>query len=353
MASPSSSSGGSGKLDRGELLNTLGKIHGNINKMIGSTQFRGHFTVDYGRTQGRINNVLGQTDKTNEETDKDLTKTEHAIKRTKRSRGLMSTFIFGGPLAGIAFTIVGGLILITLARIAWRKWKKTYMPETDGKKDKVFGFTIPGVGAIKAFAIGIYNFVKFGIPIYIEKLSRFFKGVYEDLFGKSGCLRNVEMIKITAKKLIGAWIIGHTKKVGGALMKIIGKLIAFIPGFGPFAQFIIEFAPEIYTFITTQLMLMWQNKNAEAVAEGEDAARKAKKAATQAFGKLRKQVIRLGRRIKPFAPPEAIPNLMTPNYVPGDIMRNRPKRAAIYRRPTKAKFSNSASSSQEREKTLA
>lgn len=33
---------------------------------------------------------------------------------------------------------------------------------------------------------------------------------------------------------------------------------------------------------------------------------------------------------------------MTPNYTPGDIMRNRPQRAAIYRRPTKAKFTKYA-----------
>ena len=36
---------------------------------------------------------------------------------------------------------------------------------------------------------------------------------------------------------------------------------------------------------------------------------------------------------------------MTPNYTPGDIMRNRPKRAAIYRRPTKAKFNLAHASS--------
>lgn len=159
--------------------------------------------------------------------------------------------IFGGPLGALMFTVVGGLILITLARIAWRKWKKAYMPQTDKKKFTIFGIPIPGVNEIKAFAIGIYNFVRVGIPNKLARLKHFFTGVYSTLFGKNGCLRNVEMIKITAKKLIGAWIIGHTKKVGGAIMKIIGKLISFIPGFGPLAQFIIEFAPEIYTFITT------------------------------------------------------------------------------------------------------
>jgi hypothetical protein len=90
----------------------------------------------------------------------------------------------------LIFTVVGALILITLTRMAFRKWRKTYMPEPDGSKLTIFGIPIPGWDMIKAFAIGVRNFFMVGLPNMFDTLKMYFGKIHRKLFGRKGILRN-------------------------------------------------------------------------------------------------------------------------------------------------------------------
>ena len=162
----------------------------------------------------------------------------------------------------VTFTIVGGLILIALMRLALRKWKKTYMPPSDGKTMTIFGITIPGWSQMKALAIGIKNFITIGLPNWKDRLLTFFGGIRKKLFGKKGIFRNFTQAKSTLTRLLLAYAIGATKKVGGMLMTILGYALLVIPGAGPFAKFLIEFGPAVYSFVATQIMLIWSKAKA-------------------------------------------------------------------------------------------
>lgn len=152
----------------------------------------------------------------------------------------------------IMFTIAGGLVLITLARVALRQWKKKYMPTTDPRTFTILGVPIPGVNTIKAIGLGIWNFIVVGIPEYYGRIKNFFGKIYNELFGKNGCIRNVDMMVLTLKKIVAAWIIGHTKKaVGGWIGKLLLKLAKVIPGWGTALAFVAELAPQLYSFIAT------------------------------------------------------------------------------------------------------
>jgi hypothetical protein len=61
-----------------------------------------------------------------------------------KKRGSLLSRLLNGGITGLLFTIIGGLILITLARIALRKWCDAYMPKPDGSKMTIFGIEIPG-----------------------------------------------------------------------------------------------------------------------------------------------------------------------------------------------------------------
>ena len=126
------------------------------------------------------------------------------------------------------------MLLITLARMALRKWADTYMPKSDGSKFRIFGIEIPGLGEIKALGIGIWNFVTVGIPNYYNRLKLFFSDVKNTLFGPKGILRDMAAVKDAIRRIIAAWIVGQTKKVGGAILsvvlQVIGWCFCWVPG---------------------------------------------------------------------------------------------------------------------------
>lgn len=178
---------------------------------------------------------MKRIDQTEDEVSKDLDETTVGIKKLKakgKGKGLLGLML--GGVASFAFVAIGALILITLARMALKKWADTYMPKSDGSKFRIFGIEIPGLGEIKALGIGIWNFVTIGLPNYYNRLKRFFGGVYKSLFGKKGILRDMAAIKNTLRRIIAAWIIGQTKKVGGAILsvvlQVIGWCFCWVPG---------------------------------------------------------------------------------------------------------------------------
>ena len=221
--------------------------------------------MDYNKIQGGLQKQMKKIDKTESSISKDLNSTKKGIKSLKQKNkgpGLLGLML--GGIAPIAFTIIGGLILITLARLAIKKWADTYMPPKDGSTMRIFGIPIPGWDTMKSIGLGIWNFVTVGLPNQFDKLKHFVGNVKAQLFGKKGALRDSIETKNTLRKIIGALIIANTKKYGGWLLKILGFALSFIPGVGPIAKFIIEFAPVLYTFISTQIMLLWSNNKANA-----------------------------------------------------------------------------------------
>ena len=85
--------------------------------------------MDYNKIQGGLQKQMKKIDKTESSISKDLNSTKKGIKSLKQKNkgpGLLGLML--GGIAPIAFTIIGGLILITLARLAIKKWADTYMP---------------------------------------------------------------------------------------------------------------------------------------------------------------------------------------------------------------------------------
>lgn len=189
--SPQQDGSGEGKLTKSGVLNTIGKISDNIQKQLDNKKFKNAFTMNYKQVQGGLQKQMKKIDKSESEISKDLKSTEKGIKTIKRKSRMKSMlgFMFGG-ISSMLFTIIGGLILITLARMALRKWKTTYMPKTDGSTMSIFGIPIPGWDEMKAIGLGIWNFITVGIPNQFDKLSHFFGNVKQQLFGKKGIFKN-------------------------------------------------------------------------------------------------------------------------------------------------------------------
>ena len=120
------------------------------------------------------------------------------------------------------------------------------------------------------------------------------------MFGKKGVFRNAARTKSTLFRILGAWIVGQTKQVGGWLVKILFKALSFIPFVGPVFAFLSEFGPAVYTFITTQLLLIWQNKQAESEESAEQLAAGQKARGESMMKKINMQLHTLSKKVVPF-----------------------------------------------------
>ena len=129
--------------------------------------------LNYSLLQKGVQKQMQGVDKSELGINKRLTKTENEIKKIKRNKTKnIFTSMLGG-VKSIVFVAIGGLILISLARIALKKWKDKYMPKTDKSKMTIFGIRVPGLAEIKALVIGIKNFFM-DLPIYWAKVTTFF-----------------------------------------------------------------------------------------------------------------------------------------------------------------------------------
>lgn len=166
-----------------------------------------------------------------------------------------------------ALFTVGALLLIGLVRFAVSKWAETYMPKPDGSKMTIFGVEIPGWDKMKAIGLGIYNFFTIGVKNQYTRLKHFIGRIKESMFGKKGAFRDATETKNTLRKIGIAYLIGVSKKLGGGavalLLKGIGWVLnIFLPGSGVILNFIAKFGPLIYSFVTTQIMMLWSNHKA-------------------------------------------------------------------------------------------
>ena len=335
--SPDGSNGG-GKLTQGGVINTIGKIHENVQRQLNNKKFRNAFALDLNKVQGGLQKQMKKVDKTESTISKDLGATKKGIKSLKRQlaaskgKGILG-LIFGGPIGMIAFTIVGGLILITLARLALKKWSDTYMPKKDGSKASIFGIPIPGWDTMKALGLGIWNFITVGLPNYWDRLKHFMGNVKKQLFGKNGMFKDAIETRNTIRKIIGALIIANTKKAGGViakyLLKALGLCFCWIPGVKPVCDFLAEFGPAIYTFVATQIMLIWSNKKADAERGAQAMAADQMATGKSQVKHFKNMLLSNAKGVKPFKGQlNAIPGLQTSK---GGKGAGGPARAAIMR----------------------
>ena len=352
MATPSPAS--TGITEQG-VVDNIGRIGTNIADMLKDKKFQRNFLPRYAPIQKLVQKGVGEAATEEEKVQQDLEETKVGINRLRRSQGrgnlltrLMSTVAWASTVA------VGGVILVGLGRALWRNWKRKYMPDGkgDGKTFRILGIPIPGFNELKAFGMGIYNFVAVGLPLHFQKVKGSVSRMYNALFGKKGCIRNADMLMLTMKKLGAALLIGLTKKAGGTLVKFLLKAASFIPYVGPVFAFLAKFGPDLYSFIATQLMLAWGRNRESQISQSESYAQMQLAKQQAEVRAIRKKLRKFSAKLRPFAPPEAVPGLMTPKWSPGDVNRGRPQRAAIWRAAPKVGFAKThASSEVERSRT--
>ena len=210
------------------VVSTIGKVHQNVQKQLGNKKFRNGFTMDFNKIQGGLQKQMKKVDKTEASIYNDLNTTKKGIKKLqdkqKKGKGLLGMLL--GGVGMVIFTVIGGLILITLARMAFKKWSATYMPKNDGSTMSIFGIPIPGWSTMKALGLGIWNFITVGLPNYWDRLCNFIGNIKKQLFGKKGIFRDGTETRNTLRKIGLAILIGFAKnKLGGPLVKILSFAI--------------------------------------------------------------------------------------------------------------------------------
>ena len=297
--------------------------------MLRNDKFKQNFMLNYKPIQNGMTKAINKSDKDEAQISSDLDATQTGIDKLKNKKGgFLSKLIMGG--AAVGWIVVGGLILVTLFRLAFKKWKKTYMPETNDKGGfSILGFKIPGFAQMKSIGLGLYNFFTIGLVNHWTRLSKFFKKWKDKLFGKQGAFGGMRQTMHTLRRIGLAWAIGQGKKVVGGLAKALSFLVSFIPGWGPALAFLIKFIPAICTFFATQIMLIWSKKKMQGQM-AMDAAFKAQGASGKNMvAKLTSELISLGKNLRPFVPLNSIPGLQTPK---GGGGKSGPNRSAIMRR---------------------
>lgn len=94
--------------------------------------------------------------------------------------------------------------------------------------------------------------------------------------------------------------------------------MSLIPYAGPILSFLCKLIPAVYAFITNRLMKEWANGQAEAERYEKGAkgiSQMKKKGATRKMKMLVSGLLKASSKIKPIAPPSAIPQMQTPNKV--------------------------------------
>ena len=288
------------------VVGALSQLQVGMTGMFKNKKFANAFMLNYGGVQKNIKKSMDKVNKYEVKIHKNLLTTEKGVKDLKKqaaSKGGILQMFFGG-IGSKIITVLGAIVLITLARMAMSKWAQTYMPQSDGSTMTILGFQIPGWSMIKSFGLGIWNWVTVGLPNWWNRIKVFASKIKRMLFGKKGMFKNMSTTWHTLRRLVGAFIIGQTKQVGGkivsVILKIIGWALCWIPGVKPVCDFLAEFGPALFTFISTQIMLIWSK--GKATAEQTLAADKAAQFATGTamVRKLEAQIEGMGKGVKPF-----------------------------------------------------
>jgi len=314
-------------------LNTIEKIHGNVQKQLKNKKFKNAHSMNLPKIQSGLQQQMKKIDDTESSIAKDLKETKSGIFKLKlkamkpKGPGGLLGFLMGG-IAPIAFTIIGGLILITLARLALKKWADTYMPKPDGSKMSILGIPIPGWDRIKALGMGIKNFITVGLPNMWDRLKHFIGNVKKQLFGKKGAFRDAIETKNTLIKIFLAILIANTAKAGGWIVKLLFKALSFIPFVGPLFGFLADFGPLVYKFISTQIMLIWSNKKANDARLSQSVQLNQMVTGKSQAKSFKNMILATAKGVKPFKGQlNTIPGLQTSSSAGGKV----PTKGAIMR----------------------
>ena len=317
----SNNNSSNGKITQFGVLNALSEIHGSVGNLLNDNKFKRNFILDYKNINKNVQKQMKRVDKDEDVINKNLKSTEKNIRELKKNKnksggkGILGLIFNPLMWMKIAFIAIGGVILVTLTRMALKKFKDTYMPPSDGKTVKIFGIPIPGISEIKSLCIGIYNFATVGIPNIYGKLKVWISGVKKSLFGKGGMFSSMTQVKNTLRKIALAWVIGQTKNVFGKGLGVIGQILKFalkftklVPGWGIAISIAVEVLPLLFSFITAQIMLQWSNKKAATEEKMEGLAKNLKSSS------IKQKMLSASSNVSPMAPPSVMPGLQTPKY---------------------------------------
>lgn len=307
---PQPQQGSGSQIDQNGVTNALSKIHGNVTKMVSDDKFKRYFMLDYEPLQKNIQQNMQKINKDETSICKDLIKAEKnqiSAQKGGNRGGFLGKMLLGGALK-IVFITIGGLILITLARIAFRAWAKEYMPPSEPGTFTLFGIPIPFVNDIKAFFIGIKNFIFVGLPNIWDRLKLWYKGIKDKLFGKDGMFSSSEETFNTLRKIGMAYIMGLTKKFQKAgwkaLILAIGFALNFVlPGASGIANIIAEFVPELLYSLTNYFMRKWSNAKADSETRFKDMQKQMKTSV------IRQKLKDSSKGVKLFGNPKQIPGM--------------------------------------------
>ena len=306
-----------GKITSSGVINAISELHGGVGNLLNNNKFKSNFILDYKNINKNVQKQMKRVDKDEDVINKNLKTTEKNIKELKKNKnkkdGILGLIFNPLMWMNIAFIAIGGIILITLTRMALKKFKDTYMPPSDGKTVKIFGIQIPGISEIKSLCIGIYNFATVGIPNIYGKIKVWISGVKKSLFGKGGMFSSMAQVKNTLRKIALAWVIGQTKSIFGKGFGIIGQILKFalkftklIPGWGIAISIAVEVLPLLFSFIATQIMMAWSNNKVAMQEKMEGLAKNLKSVS------IKQKMLSASKNVSTIVPPSAMPGLQTP-----------------------------------------
>lgn len=132
-------------INQAGVLAALGTVSENVKETIKDKKFKNNFMLKYPEIQKNVQKHMDKLDEKEQDVSVTLGKTEKGIHELKKPKPGGIWGIVLSPLKFIpVFTIVGGLILIALLRVALKKWVAAYLPPSDGKKLVILGVAIPG-----------------------------------------------------------------------------------------------------------------------------------------------------------------------------------------------------------------
>ena len=306
-----------GKITSSGVINAISELHGGVGNLLNNNKFKSNFILDYKNINKNVQKQMKRVDKDEDVINKNLKTTEKNIKELKKNKnkkdGILGLIFNPLMWMNIAFIAIGGIILITLTRMALKKFKDTYMPPSDGKTVKIFGIQIPGISEIKSLCIGIYNFATVGIPNIYGKIKVWISGVKKSLFGKGGMFSSMAQVKNTLRKIALAWVIGQTKSIFGKGFGIIGQILKFalkftklVPGWGIAISIAVEVLPLLFSFIATQIMMAWSNNKVAMQEKMEGLAKNLKSVS------IKQKMLSASKNVSTIVPPSAMPGLQTP-----------------------------------------
>ena len=290
-------------LTKDGINSTLGKISSNMTKFIKGPKFRRGFMLNYVGIQGGVGKQFKKLEQRERRINKDLEGAEKGIRDIRngeRTKGIIGMLFNPMKWLNLAFLVIGGLVFLTLLRIGIKKWKDTYMPRPDGSRLTIFGVEIPGWDKIKAFGIGMYNFVRFGLPNWFGKIKLWINKTNKFLFGKKGLFKDFTTTKYSIIRILAAVAISMTKQVGGALMSLFMTALSFIPFVGPVFKVLSKIGPLIYAYIANKIVGHWSKVNMkeefdlDAALAGQNARTK------EGAQKLANEVLKIGGKFGGF-----------------------------------------------------